>query len=128
MYRGISEVFKIVINGFEQSLEQRDVNGLSSVFHMLEICHTHYCGKRLIDDSTLKKTNETDAKRKSSKGYTARRSSTDERSDSSLIYTRGTYTIIDRVVSFVRSSDTIFLRMNALSISFTIYFDTLKEP
>ena len=50
VYKGVLKVLLAVINGLEVSLNNFGVGGLSSAFRLLEICHTHFWSKDLLDN------------------------------------------------------------------------------
>ena len=88
VYRSIVELFRFILEGYEHSAKQKGVGGLSSVFLLLEIMHTHYCGKRIQDGGVngVKKIEE----RSRNGGENSRLNlAVDAKSDSSIVYTRG---------------------------------------
>ena len=50
VYKGVLKVLLAVINGLEVSLNNFGVGGLSSACRLLEISHTHYWSKDLLDN------------------------------------------------------------------------------
>ncbi|XP_020620747.1 MAP kinase-activating death domain protein-like isoform X3 [Orbicella faveolata] len=45
VYRGMLEVLKAAVSGFEVSVENHGIGGIASAFQFLEIAHTHYHGR-----------------------------------------------------------------------------------
>ena len=62
VYRGYMELLKLIIEGYEYSVQFKGLGGLTSVFGFLEITHRYFCGKRYKDDSTVENTEEAGAK------------------------------------------------------------------
>ena len=89
VYRSIVDLLRFVIEGCEHSLQHKGAGGIASIFMLLEVMHTHYCGKRIQDVAgTARKTSagqhqsKTDSTGQLSLGI-------DAKSDSSIVYTRG---------------------------------------
>lgn len=56
------ELLKLIIEGYEYSVQWKGLGGLVSVFSFLEITHRYFCGKRYKDDSTKENTEDSAAK------------------------------------------------------------------
>ena len=50
VYKGMLEVLKAAVYGFEVSVENEDIKGIASAFQFLEIAHTHYHGRDIKDE------------------------------------------------------------------------------
>ena len=87
-YRGIVELLRFLIEGYEHSAKQKGIGGLASLFSMLEVMHTHYCGKR-IQDGGVNPSKKTETKMKENGQKLRMTLSLDAKSDSSIVYTRG---------------------------------------
>lgn len=53
VYRGYMELLKLLIEGYECSMQWKGIGGLTSVFNLMEITHRYFCGKRYKDDSVI---------------------------------------------------------------------------
>ena len=59
------ELLKLIIEGYEHSVQLKGLDGLTSVFNFLEITHRYFCGKRYKDDNTKENTEGTGGSKKS---------------------------------------------------------------
>lgn len=50
MYKGILKVMVTIVSGLEVSVSNSGLGGLSSAFRLLELCHTHFWTKDLLDN------------------------------------------------------------------------------
>ena len=82
------ELFRFIIEGYEHSAKEKGIAGLASVFMFLEVVHTHYCGKRILD-SGVNKAKKRDEKKKKHSENSRMSLAVDAKSDSSIVYTRG---------------------------------------
>ena len=85
------ELLKLIIEGYEHSVQLKGLDGLTSVFNFLEITHRYFCGKRYKDDSTLENTDETGGSKKSNGRSHKIEKHTDVDSTDSLHFHRGIF-------------------------------------
>ncbi|XP_065070766.1 MAP kinase-activating death domain protein-like isoform X2 [Rhopilema esculentum] len=104
-YRGIVELLRFLIEGYEHSAKQKGIGGLASLFSMLEVMHTHYCGKR-IQDGGVNPSKKKDTKIKENGQKLRMTLSLDAKSDSSIVYTRASpiQSVTERVSSIFAAS------------------------
>ena len=51
VFKGMLEVLRAVVTGFEVTVENHGIGGVASAFQFLEIAHTHYYGRNIRDEA-----------------------------------------------------------------------------
>lgn len=84
------ELLKLIIEGYEYSVQLKGLGGLTSVFNFLEITHRYFCGKRYKDDNTIENTEDGTSKKSNSNERSHKiEKHTDVDSSDSLHFHRG---------------------------------------
>ena len=92
VYRGYLELLKLLVEGYETSVDQKGQGGLSSVFPLCEVAHRYFCGKKYEDDSSEKPESASSSRRTSVASAFSSvtiENSNEVGSDSSLYFHRG---------------------------------------